>query len=171
VADIVRRHGPEYLRQFGDRMSVDQLRALRDIVACRTPVMGGQRWSCPQCAGQHFAFHSCGNRHCPACGADDARDWCDRQQALLLPVTYHMATFTVPEGLRRIIRSHPRELLALLFRAASSTLLDVCANPKWFGAVYGGASRTERTAGSNLFQFSIQADEDFLTRRPRKEGV
>lgn len=135
VADIVRRHGPEYRRQFGDRMSVDQLRALRDIAACRTPAMGGQRWLCPQCAAQHFAFHSCGNRHCPACGADDAHDWCDRQQVLLLPVTYHMATFTVPEGLRRTIRSHPRKLLALLFRTASSTLLDVCANPKWFGAV------------------------------------
>lgn len=135
VADIVRRHGPDYLRQFGDRMSADQHHALRDIVTCRTPAMGGQRWSCPQCGEQHFAFHSCGNRHCPACGADDAHLWCDRQQALLLPVTYHMATFTVPEGLRRTIRSHPRELLSLLFHTASSTLLDLCANPRWFGAV------------------------------------
>jgi hypothetical protein len=137
VADIVRRHGPEYRRLFGDRMSVDQLRALRDIAACRTPAMGGQLWLCPQCGEQHFAFHSCGNRHCPACGADDAHAWCDRQQDLLLPVTYHMVTFTVPEALRRPIRSHPRELLALLFRATSTTLLDVCANPRWFGAVPG----------------------------------
>lgn len=137
LADIIRRHGPEYLRQFGDRMSVDQHRALRDIAACRTPAMGGQRWLCPSCGEQHFAFHSCGNRHCPACGADDAHAWRDRQQALLLPVTYHLATFTVPETLRRPIRSHPRELLALLFQAASTTLLDVCANPKWFGATPG----------------------------------
>jgi len=137
VADIVRRHGPEYSRQFGDRMSVDQLRALRDIAGCRTPAMGGQLWLCPQCGEQHFAYHSCGNRHCPACGANDAHAWRDRQQDLLLPITYHLATFTVPEGLRRPIRSHPRELLALLFNAASSTLLDVCANPKWFGAVPG----------------------------------
>lgn len=137
VADIVRRHGPEYQRQFGDRMSVDQLRALRDIAGCRTPAMGGQLWLCPQCGEQHFAYHSCGNRHCPACGADDAHAWRDRQQDLLLPVTYHLATFTVPEGLRRPIRSHPRELLALFFHAASTTLLDVCANPKWFGAIPG----------------------------------
>lgn len=137
MADIVRRHGPEYRRQFGERMSVDQLRALRDIAECRTPAMGGQRWLCPQCGEQHFAYHSCGNRHCPACGADDAHAWRDRQQDLLLPVTYHLSTFTVPEGLRRPIRSHPRELLAILFEAASSTLLDVCANPKWFGAIPG----------------------------------
>jgi hypothetical protein len=137
VADIVRRHGPGYVQQFGARMSADQLRALRDLAACRTPALGGQRWCCPQCGEQVFAFHSCGNRHCPQCGADDARRWLDRQQALLLPVTYHLCTFTVPDGLRRLIRAHPRQLLPLLFRSASSTLLDLCANPRWFGATPG----------------------------------
>jgi len=137
LADIVRRHGPAYRRQFGDRMSADQLRALRAIAVCRTPVLGGQRWCCPQCGQQRLAFHSCGNRHCPACGADDAHAWRDRQQALLLPVPYHLATFTVPDTLRRTIRSHPRELLALLFRTASTTLLALCANPRWLGATPG----------------------------------
>lgn len=133
LADIVRRHGPAYLRQFGDRMPRAQHRALRDIARCRTPAMRGQRWLCPQCGAQHFAFHSCGNRHCPLCGAADARQWLDRQEALLLPVTYFLATVTVPEPLRRPIRAHPRELLPLLFKASSSALLDLCANPKWFG--------------------------------------
>jgi len=137
LADLVRRHGPAYVQRFDERMSADQLRALRDIAACRTPALGGQRWACPQCGAQRFAFHSCGNRHCPACGADDAHAWRDRQQALLLPVPYHLATFTVPEGLRRTIRSHPRELLALLFRTAADTLLHLCDNPRWFGAVPG----------------------------------
>jgi len=137
LADIVRRHGLAYRQQFGDRMSADQLRALRDIAVCRTPVLGGQLWCCPTCGQERLAFHSCGNRHCPACGADDAHAWRDRQQALLLPIPYHLATFTVPDALRRPIRSHPRELLALLFRTASATLLDVCANPQWFGATPG----------------------------------
>jgi hypothetical protein len=137
LADIVRRHGPAYRQQFGERMSADQLRALRDIAVCRTPVLGGQLWCCLTCGQERLAFHSCGNRHCPACGADDAHAWRDRQQALLLPVPYHLATFTVPDALRRTIRSHPRELLALLFRTASSTLLDLCANPRWLGATPG----------------------------------
>lgn len=82
----------------------------------------------------HWAFHSCGNRHCPACGGDDAREWLRRQEALLLPVRYHLCTFTVPEELRRLVRSYPREGLAILYAASSATLLDVCANPKWLGA-------------------------------------
>lgn len=137
LADIVRRHGPEYLHAFGARMSADQRRALRAIARCRTPALGGHRWQCPHCQEERFAFHSCGNRHCPACGADDARRWLDRQESLLLPVPYHLTTFTLPEELRRTVRSHPRELLGLLVQLSASTLLDVCANPRWMGATPG----------------------------------
>ena len=134
LAEILRRHGPADRARYADRMPWDQLKAMRAIVTCRTPALGGQRWECPRCARTHWALHSCGNRHCPACGGDDARVWLRRQEALLLPVRYHLCTFTVPKELRRAIRSHPREGLALLFEASSSTLLDVCANPRWLGA-------------------------------------
>lgn len=137
LADVVHRQGPAYLQRFGSRMSADQHRALRDIARCRTPALGGHLWLCPQCGMERFAYHSCGNRHCPACGADDARRWLDRQQALLLPVTYHLVTFTVPEALRGPIRSHPRELLPVLFKAGVSGLLDLCAEPAWLGAMPG----------------------------------
>jgi len=133
LAEILRRHGPAYRERYADRMPWDQLRAMRAIETCRTPALGGQRWQCPRCARTHWALHSCGNRHCPACGGDDAREWLRRQEALLLPVRHHLCTFTVPKELRRAIRSHPREGLALLFEASSSTLLDVCANPQWLG--------------------------------------
>jgi hypothetical protein len=137
LADVVHRQGPEYLQRFGSRMSADQRRALRDIARCRTPALGGQLWSCPQCGGRHYAYHSCGNRHCPACGADDAKLWLDRQQALLLPVSYHLVTFTAPEALRGAIRSHPRELLPVLFKAGVSGLMDLCSESQWLGAVPG----------------------------------
>jgi hypothetical protein len=48
-----------------------------------------------------------------------------------------LVTFTVPEALREAIRSHPRELLPVLFRAGVSGLMDLCAEPQWFGAVPG----------------------------------
>ena len=137
LAEIVRRHGAEYRARFADRMPLDQLRAMQAIEVCRTPALGGHRWHCPKCGEDRHSFHSCGNRHCPACGHDDAQLWLNRQQALLLPVTYHLCTFTVPEALRRPIRSHPREALAILFQTASSSLLDLCANPQWFGAMPG----------------------------------
>ena len=138
LGEILRAHRDEYRARFAERMSLDQLRAMRDIEACHTPAAGEALWRCPRCAKRHFTFLGCGNRHCPACGGTRAEQWRRKHCALLLPgVVYHFVGFTVPAGLRRTIRSHPRELLELLMRLSSSTLLDVCANPKWLGATPG----------------------------------
>jgi len=119
-------------------MSTDQLRAMRDIEACHTPAAGEALWRCPRCRKRHFTFLGCGNRHCPACGNSAAKQWLRKHCALLLPgVVYHLITFTVDERLRRTIRSHPRELLELFMQTASSTLLDLCKNPKWVGGTPG----------------------------------
>ncbi len=138
LGEIFRAHGPEYRARFAERMSRDQRRAMRDIEACHTAAAGQALWRCPACGKRHFTVLGCGNRHCPACGASRAEQWRRHQSALLLPgLTYHLVTFTVPEGLRRPIRSHPRELLEVLMRHSADTLLDVCANPQWLGAVPG----------------------------------
>jgi len=135
---ILRAHAPAYRQRFQTRMSRDQLRALRDLAACHTPELGGVRWQCPHCQQRAFVYRSCGNRHCPACGHADAQLWLQRQQRLLLPgVTYHLLTFTVPEALRRPIRSHPRVALPILLSAASSALLDLCRDPRFLGAMPG----------------------------------
>lgn len=137
LADIIRRHGPAYMQQFQDRMPPPHRRVLRDVARCRTPEAGGRLWRCPKCGQAHPACHSCGNRHCPTCGGDDARAWLDRQAALQLPVTYFLCTCTVPQQLRRALAAIPRVLLSLFFQASSSALMDVCRNPKWFGALPG----------------------------------
>jgi hypothetical protein len=98
-------------------------------------------WRCPGCGHRHFTFQGCGNRHCPACGRTHAQQWLRRQSALLLPgVTYHLVTFTVHEDLRRPIRSHPRQLLDMLFKTAASTLLDLASNPRWVGGMPGATA-------------------------------
>jgi len=138
LGEIFRAHGPEYRARFAARMSLDQLRAMQAIETCHTPAAGAALWRCPRCGKRHFTFLGCGNRHCPACGSTRAEQWSRKHCALLLPgVVYHLLTFTVPQGLRRAIRSHPRELLELLMRLSSSTLLDLCANDKWLGATPG----------------------------------
>ena len=138
LGEIFRAHGDEYRARFADGMSRDQLRAMRDIEACHTSAAGKARWRCPRCGKRHFTFVGCGNRHCPACGGSRAGEWLRKHCALLLPGTvYHFIGFTVPAGLRRVIRSHPRELLELLMHVSASTLLDVCANPEWLGATPG----------------------------------
>lgn len=134
VGEILLAHGEAYRRLHGSRMTPDQLRAMRALAACHTPALGGVRWRCPRCGGAVFAYRSCGDRHCPACGHADAKLWLERQTRLLLPgVACHLATFTVPDALRGLVRSHPREAFAVLFDAASSALLDLCRDPRRLG--------------------------------------
>jgi putative transposase/transposase-like zinc-binding protein len=137
IADIFRLHGPEYRSQFRDRMPPSHLRAMDDIEHCRTEALGGQLYLCDQCKEQHYSYHSCKNRHCPKCQNDQANEWLENQKCLLLPVSYFMVTFTLPEELRSSARSHQKLIYNSLFRASSEALLELASDPRFVGAKIG----------------------------------
>jgi hypothetical protein len=110
---------------------------LARILKCRTPALGGSLHLCPDCGHQHFSYHSCNDRHCPQCGAQDADQWLESHRTLLLPVPYFLVTFTVPEALRAWLRSHPKIGYDLLFEASSRALQDLAGNPRKLGASLG----------------------------------
>jgi hypothetical protein len=114
-----------------------QREVLQSLLACRTPALGGALHHCPQCDHRHFSYHSCNDRHCPQCGGQNTQQWLIDNAALLLPVNYFLVTFTVPEGLRRWIRSHPALGYDLLLAASSQALQDLAQNPKRLGATLG----------------------------------
>ena len=137
LADILRRHGPEYLAKYHDRLLPSHRRALQDICACRTEALGGHLYRCPQCQQEHYQYHSCKNRHCPKCQHEQAEHWLEQQRALLLPVPYFLATFTLPGGLRRLARGHQKVIYALLFQASQQALQRLAADPKYIGGSLG----------------------------------
>jgi len=129
---------PDYLKRFGSTMPRRHRQVLKKILACRTPALGGQLLECPQCHGFHYRYHSCNDRHCPQCGQTDADEWLQRQQTrLLLPTPYFLVTFTVPEALRRFIRSHLQVALDLLFSCSARALQELAGNPRRLGAQLG----------------------------------
>jgi hypothetical protein len=137
LADIFRLHGPEYLAKHQDRLLPSHRRAIQDICDCRTEAMGGHIYRCPQCQQEHYQYHSCKNRHCPKCQNDQADRWLDQQRNLLLPVPYFMATFTLPQGLRRLARSRQKVVYDLLFQASQQALQKLAADPKYVGGTLG----------------------------------
>jgi hypothetical protein len=133
--ELLVQHGPQYLRRFGSTMPWRQRWVLQRILHCRTAALGGQLFACPECGARHYRYHSCNDRHCPLCGQTDADQWLARQQSrLLLPVSYFLVTFTLPEPLQRWIRSHPKAGYDLLFQTSAQALQDLAANPKHLGA-------------------------------------
>jgi hypothetical protein len=149
VGEVFRRHGDAFLEHYDGILSPEQRRALRDLAACRTAVLGGHVEACDQCGHQQIAYNSCRNRHCPKCQATAAVDWVEARAAELLPVEYFHVVFTLPPALGSIALQNPKEVYGILFRAAAETLQQVAADPKHLGAEIGFLA-VLHTWGQNL---------------------
>jgi len=129
LAEVLRRHWPAYARRFGAKLLPSHRHAVRAILQCRTPALGGQLYRC-DCGRFEFAYHSCNHRACPRCGHADATAWLARQRQKLLPVPYYLVTFTVPAQLRALIRSHQKPLYRALLRESAHAVQDVARTHK-----------------------------------------
>lgn len=78
-------------------------------------------------------YHSCRNWHCSQCQARAKEDWLAKRRHELLPVPYFHLVFTLPHALHTLIGQRPRVIYEILFAAASATLAEFAANPRWLG--------------------------------------
>jgi hypothetical protein len=114
----------------------EQRAAVRAILRCRTPALGGQRYRCA-CGREHDAYHSCNHRACPRCGQEEASAWLAQQRTRLLPVPYFLVTLTVPAELREPIRAAMKPWYGALLKESAGALQDLAADPKHLGAELG----------------------------------
>jgi putative transposase/transposase-like zinc-binding protein len=137
LADIFRQYGSAYRQKYASRMPSSHLKAMRAIEQCRTPVLGGQVYRCPNCEQVQYSYHSCRNRHCPKCQNENAQVWLDKEQDLLLSVPYFLLTFTVPAGFNEVTRSYQRLLYDLLFKTSAAATQQLVQDPRWIGGQVG----------------------------------
>lgn len=135
LADIFRRHGADYRAQH--QLLPSQLRAMLDIERCRTVFFGGHLKQCEHCGRQLYAYHSCRNRHCPKCHADQTQRWLAQQHTRLLPGPYFLLTFTLPQELRPLAFAHQRKVYGLLMRSAADALKKLARDPRYLGGQLG----------------------------------
>jgi hypothetical protein len=131
------------LRRYGQRAGAEealtaaQRQALRALAACRTAELGGQIEQCSCCGRTEYVYHSCRNRHCPKCQANQRAAWLEREAGFLLPVEYHHLVFTLPQPLGPLAVGNPRPVYGLLFAAASAAVAELAADPRYLGAQVG----------------------------------
>ncbi|HVK80024.1 MAG TPA: IS91 family transposase [Verrucomicrobiae bacterium] len=133
LADVLRAFGPAY--RAAHALSPAQARAWRAIVACRTAALGGHVERCGECGATRHIYRSCRNRHCPLCQTRAKEAWLAARQRELLPVPYFHLVFTLPHALNALAARCGRVVYELLFGAASATLVEFAANPRWLGGV------------------------------------
>lgn len=149
LADIVRVHGAAF--RAAHRLCAVQHRALRAIERCRTAALGGELRACDACGERRYVYHSCRNRHCPKCQTRAKERWLTERRAELLPVPYYHLVFTLPHELNILAQHRARELYAMLFAAASDTLIEFGRNPRWLGGEIA-ATLVLHTWGQSLGQ-------------------
>ena len=137
LADIFRRYGEKYWDKFKKGVLPSHLKAMTDIENCRTELMGGHLYFCDNCQTEHYSYHSCKNRHCPKCQNDKTTTWIQKQKKSLLPVTYHLVTFTLSEELRKVARSNQKTLYDLLFKSSAKALQKLAWDKRFIGALLG----------------------------------
>jgi hypothetical protein len=135
VAEVIRRYQDDY--HGAHSSSPDQRRVLRDLVACRTALLGGHLRRCDACGHEEIAYNSCRNRHCPKCQARRQAAWLEAQSENLLEVPYFHVVFTLPEELGPLALQNKRILYGLLFRSAAETLLAIARDERRLGARIG----------------------------------
>jgi len=149
IAEVFRNHGEEYRRTRA--LTGVQLKAMRGIVACRTPALGGLLETCDQCSVSRVVFRSCRNRHCPKCQTLAQQRWLQARREDLLPVGYFHVVFTLPHELNRLALREPRLVYDLLFQSAAQTLKEFGRDPKHLGGDLG-ITAVLHTWGQNLSQ-------------------
>ena len=138
VADVVRQYGDAFLARYGATLSGTQQRALRDIAACRTALLGGHTTQCDHCGSQESSYNSCRNRHCPKCHGAAQAQWLAAREREVLDVPYVHVVFTLPHTLSPLALQNPRVLYGLLFHTVARTLQDIGGDPRHLGAELGG---------------------------------
>lgn len=137
VADVFRAAGPAYRAAHAGHLSLHQLKVMSAIEHCRTAALGGHVEACEDCGHWRIAYNSCRNRHCPKCQGAAARTWLEAREADLLPVGYFHVVFTLPTEIAAIAFTNKAMVYALLFKAASETMLTIAADPQHLGARIG----------------------------------
>ena len=120
LADILAVHSPP-----PERLNRDRRRAIRDIVLCRTAMLGGHVQVCDSCGATTAIYHSCRNRHCPKCQSLDQARWVAAQARDLLPVPSFHLVFTVPRALHPLFFADHRAGYQALFAAAMEAVNEV----------------------------------------------
>ena len=137
LAEIFRKYGGEYRANYQQGMPTSHKVAMSAIEQCRTEQLGGHVYSCKQCQVKQYSYHSCRNRHCPKCQNQAGQEWLEKQQRFLLPTSYFMVTFTLPEPLRKIARRHQKVMYKLLFQTAAAALQQLAQDRRFVGGQIG----------------------------------
>ena len=136
IRDIFR----SFFRAFAGSHSVseEQQKAALCISECKTGSLGYNLSHCESCGHVEIHACSCNNRNCPSCQSPQEQKWImARNSELIEGCAYYHCIFTLPFELNDLIYENQKLLYNLMFSCVSDTLLTLCRDKKYMGAIPG----------------------------------
>jgi hypothetical protein len=149
LRDIFTAFAPESLERY-PHLPTAHRQVISAIQHCQSGHYGHSLSQCQNCGGQHRVNHSCGNRHCPQCQQHKTQQWLQHHLEKQLPGPHFLITFTVPETLRPLIRSHQRIAYHAMFNASSVALKRLAKDERCIGTDLPGFLGVLHTWGRQL---------------------
>lgn len=135
LADVFRLYIYDFLKSH--KISAHQGKVIRDILSCRTALLGGNTYICDSCGFNQISYNSCKNRHCPKCQFAQKTKWIIDRLNELLPIPYYHAVFTLPDKLHDLVLCNKEIIYPIFFRACAETLQLFGFDNKHLGAQLG----------------------------------
>jgi hypothetical protein len=135
VQDIFSRYSSEF--QKAHLLPSYQRKAMDHILNCRSAALGGHFDQCDCCGHIRVSYNSCRDRHCPKCQNLARERWLINREQELLDVGYFHIVFTAPAALRPLALRNQKIIYDIFFRAASESLRELAADPKYLSANIG----------------------------------
>ena len=124
-----------YLAKYNP--SYEQLKAMNNIIVCRTEKLGTRIYKCETCGQMIFSYDSCKDRHCPNCQNYKKEKWIDNHQDDIFNTPYFHVVTTVPVELHEIFYHNKQEMYNLLFKASTETIIELSKDKKYLGVKVG----------------------------------
>lgn len=130
-------------------LCVNQKKAVKAIISCRTAALGGHKKGCNSCSYTKQAYNSCRNRNCNKCQFVRKAQWVDKLASNLPAVKQFHLVFTIPTCLHKLFLLNQAKAYDLLFKSAGNSLMQAAQNTKYLGA-QAGAVGVLHTWGQTL---------------------
>lgn len=148
IKEIFADHWDAFL-ELGHPIRSAVFKNVDKIIKCGDPSMGHAIYHCDHCGKMKHVYFTCKSRFCNSCGAKYTQDRASSISSKLINSRHRHIVFTIPEELRIFFRKD-RDLLNLLFKASSDTVLTWFYNQNKSENFKPGIISTLHTFGRDL---------------------
>lgn len=120
----------EYFEDYHNRHTLQPhiIKAARKMVKCRTELLGGSLFKCPNDHFHKIVYNSCKHRSCPSCNLINIENWLNKIKSSILDTNHYHVVFTIPDELNSFFLMNRNIFTNILFDSSYQSISKMIKN-------------------------------------------